>query len=135
MVRAGWTKVIAVASLVGLIALASNITTTAQLSGEADTILTLRFTVSKLVNSGTVWGGLLILAGWLVRRPLPAALAGVVAGAVALVVHYGVGQLFAVYQGDIWRSNWYWFATPSAVSPDPPQPLSSCRRQAGLSPP
>lgn len=97
MLRAGWTKVIVAASLVGIIALLSNITTTDQLSGDADTLLTLRFTVSKLVNSGTVWGGLLTLAGWFVRRPLHAALAGVVAGEVALVVHYGLGHLFAVY--------------------------------------
>lgn len=112
MLRAGWTKVFVAASLVGIIALVSNMTTTAQLSGEADVILTLRFTVSKLVNSGTVWGGLLVLAGWFVRRPLHAALAGVIAGEVALVVHYGLGHLFAVYQSDIWRSNWHWFIAP-----------------------
>lgn len=102
-------KVVVVASLVGIVALVSNLTTTAQLSGQADTVLTLRFMVSKLVNSGTVWGGLLILAGWFVRRPLQAALAGIIAGATALVVHYGLGHLFAVYQGEIWGSNWYWF--------------------------
>lgn len=115
MLTAGWTKVTMAASLVGIVALASNITTAAQLSGEADTLLTLRFTASKLVNSGTVWGGLLILAGWFVRRPLPAALAGVVAGEVALVVHYGLGHLLRVYQADIWGSNWYWFIAALTV--------------------
>lgn len=115
VLRAGWTEVIVASSLVGIIALLSNVTTTAQLSGEADTLLTLRFTVSKLVNSGTVWGGLLILAGWFVRRPLHAALAGVVAGEVALVVHYGLGHLFEIYQADIWGSNWYWFLAPVIV--------------------
>lgn len=112
MLRAGWTRILVVASLVGIIALVSNVTTTAQLAGEADGVLTLRFTVSKLVNSGTVWGGLLILAGWLVRRPRHAALAGVIAGEVALMVHYGLGHAFAIHQGDIWRSNWYWFIAP-----------------------
>lgn len=101
--------VLAVASLVGIVALISNITTIAQLSGEADTLLTVRFTLSKIVNSGTVWGGLLIIGGWLVRRPVQAALAGVVAGGSALVVHYGLGRVVGAYQPDIWESNWIWF--------------------------
>lgn len=109
VLRSGWVRVVVVASLVGVVALISNITSTAQLSGEADTLLTIRFTVSKVVNSGTVWAGLLIVAGWLVRRPLPAALAGVAAGEVALVIHYGLGQVFGIYDADIWASNSYWF--------------------------
>ncbi|NLJ55268.1 MAG: hypothetical protein GX344_14235, partial [Intrasporangiaceae bacterium] len=58
MHRSGWVRALAVAAAIGIIALVSNITSVAQLSGEADTWLTIRFTMSRLVNSGTVWAGL-----------------------------------------------------------------------------
>ncbi|MDO5501499.1 MAG: hypothetical protein Q4F67_17660, partial [Propionibacteriaceae bacterium] len=111
MLKSGWIHVFWVASVIGVVALVSNITTETQLTGQADTWLTVRFTLSKLVNAGTVWGGLLILAGWLVRRPLAAALAGIAAGEVALAVHYALGQVFAVYGygAHMWAANWPWF--------------------------
>lgn len=106
--------------------LISNITSLAQLSGEADTWLAIRSTLSKLVNSGTVWGGVLILAGWLVRRPTHAALAGAIAGLVALSVHYGLGLLLDaigpdswvdVYGPSVWCGNWLWFAAALVLGP------------------
>lgn len=117
MLKPAWLRVLLVASLVGIVALVSNITSEAQMMGRADTFLAFRFTISKLVNSGTVWGGLLVLAGWIVRRPWQAPLAGIVAGEVALVVHYGLGQLFGIYPADIWGSNWYWFLAPVIFGP------------------
>lgn len=126
MLSRAWVRVLLVASIVGVLALVSNITSNAQLSAQADTWLTIRFTLSKLVNSGTVWGGLLVLAGWLVRRPVQAALAAVVAGEVALVVHYGLGRLLEVcgpswwvevYGSSVWSDNWYWFVAPLLLGP------------------
>ncbi|MEL4358800.1 MULTISPECIES: hypothetical protein [unclassified Luteococcus] len=109
MLRTGWVRVVAVSLLVAWLSLASNITTQAQLSGEANTLLAGRLVVSKLLNSGTIWAGLPILAGWLVRRPWWAVLAGGVSAELALVAHYAAGQLLGIFQPGIWRDNGYWF--------------------------
>lgn len=101
--------VLAAAVLLALVSLASNVTTIRQLSGEADTVLVVRMTISKVVNSGTVWGGLPILAGWLVRRPRQAVVAGITACLVALFVHYGIGRLFGMFDATVWTENQFWF--------------------------
>lgn len=88
-----WAVAMAAAALLGVLALLSNITTWDQLSGRANELLTARFFLSKLVNSGTAWAGLLVLAGWLVRRRRQAVIAGIVAGELALLVHYGLGEV------------------------------------------
>ena len=95
--------------------MASNITTTAQLSAQADTLLAVRSTASKLLNSGTVWAGLPILSGWLVRRRTEAAAAGIAACLIALAVHYGVGQLLGQFDSTVWVDNWYWGAFAAVV--------------------
>ncbi|WP_289020348.1 hypothetical protein [uncultured Ornithinimicrobium sp.] len=105
----GWSLVVAAAIGLALVSLITNITTMSQLSGEADTLLAARFTVSKLVNAGTVWAGLAILSGWLVRRPAQAVAAGTVACLVALVVHYGVGRIFGMFDPGVWADNSYSF--------------------------
>jgi hypothetical protein len=110
MAKRWWGLVIAAAITVALVSLASNITSESQLSAEANTLLAVRSTFSKLVNSGAVWAGLPILSGWLVRRPLHAFAAGIVASLLALVVHYGVGQLFGMFDETVWAGNRVWFA-------------------------
>lgn len=118
-----WGKVLAVAALLGLVALLILITTPAQLSGEANVVRTIRLVLSKILNSGTVWGGLLFLAGWLVRSLKHAWLAGPVAGLSALAVHYGLGQLlgmtalFGASGWDLWVSNQYWFCAALLFGP------------------
>lgn len=97
------------AVVLALVSLASNVTTVRQLSGEADMVLVVRMTISKVVNSGTVWGGLPVLAGWLVRRPWQAVAAGITACLLALVVHYGVGRLFGMFDATVWAENQFWF--------------------------
>lgn len=109
MQRSGWTRVVVVSVVVAWASLASNITTQAQMSGQANVLKAARLSVSMLLNSGTVWAGLPILAGWLVRRPVPAALAGVLSAELALVVHYATGRLFGVFEPSIWRDNDSWF--------------------------
>lgn len=110
MERRAWRLALLAAVALGLGALASNITSEAQLSGEANEVLAVRFTLSKLVNAGTVWAGLAVLAGWLVRRPRPALLAGPLTLAVALVTHYGIGRIVGMFDGGVWAENAMWFA-------------------------
>lgn len=110
-----WVAVIGVAFALAMISLASNITTWAQLSGEANVAQVVRFTVSKLVNTGTLWAALGVWSGWLVRRPIAAATAGAVALISALVLHYGVGLalgrlgVLGMFDSSVWADNAYWF--------------------------
>jgi hypothetical protein len=68
-----------------------------------------------LVNSGTVWGGLAILAGWLVRRPVQAMGAGLVSLLTALGVHYGFGLAVGMFDAAAVAANAYWFAVAAVV--------------------
>lgn len=115
MARRGWWLVLAASVALALVSLASNVTTMAQLSAEANTLVAVRSTISKLVNSGAVWGGLPILSGWLVRRPGHAVAAGIVACLIALVVHYGVGQLLGLFDPAVWTENRHWIGLAVVV--------------------
>ncbi|NLT30462.1 MAG: hypothetical protein GXX86_08400 [Propionibacterium sp.] len=100
------------ATLLGVLSLLSNITTWEQLTGQANSVLTVRFFLSELANSGTAWAGLMVLAGWLVHTGWQAAVAGVLAGELALVVHYGLAELIGPLL-DLppagFATNEYWF--------------------------
>ncbi|MGB3763589.1 MAG: hypothetical protein WA966_10220 [Ornithinimicrobium sp.] len=115
MERRGWGLVVVASVALGLMALVSNLTTVSQLSGEADVLLAVRSTISKLANAGAVWAGLPVLAGWLVRRPAQAAAAGVVAALSALVVHYGSGVLLGLLDSSVWAENQYWFGLSAVI--------------------
>lgn len=114
-----------------LVSLASDVTTISQVSGEANLLLTVRFTFSKVVNAGAVWAGLPILSGWLVRRPSQAAAAGVTSGVTALLVHYGVGQLFGIFDSEVWTSNLSWF-TAALVAGGPLGLVGAAARRPDL---
>jgi hypothetical protein len=126
----GWWLVLAATVALALLSLASDVTTSAQLSGDADGLLTARWTVSKLLNAGVAWAGLPVLAGWLVRRPGPAAAAGVAAAVGALVVHYAVGTALGVFGPDIWTSNLSWFVV-AAVTAGPLGLVGALARRRG----
>lgn len=98
------------ACLLAVLSLLTNITTDAQLAGQDQEIFAMRRTGSLLLNAGTVWAGLSVLAGWLVRRPMPAAVAGVGAGTGALVMHYGLGEATGAMPPGSFGSNVAWFA-------------------------
>ena len=115
MDRRGWWLVIAAASVLALVSLASNVTTLSQLEGKANTLLAGRLTLSQLVNAGTVWAGLAVVSGWLARRPAPAAAAGVVALLTACVVHYGVGITLGMFDPDVWTANLHWLLAAMVV--------------------
>lgn len=97
------------ATVLALIALASNATTMSQVEAEANTLLAVRTTISMLVNAGTLWAALAVVSGWLVRRPAQALAAGCVSLLVALVVHYGVGLMLGMFEPNVWTENQYWF--------------------------
>lgn len=104
-----WGQLLAASVLLGLVALLVNVTSVDQMSGQADGLAALRKTVSKVVNAGTVWAGLMVLAGALVRRPGVAAAAGPVSGVVALAVHYGVGGVLDLMPWAGLGDNAWWF--------------------------
>ena len=108
MDRRGWRLVVAAASVLALVSLASNVTTLSQLSGQANTLLAARLTLSQLVNAGSVWAGLAVGSGWLVRRPVLAFAAGIVSLLTACVVHYGVGIAFGMFDPGVWTANRHW---------------------------
>lgn len=105
-----WLTALGVAAAVGGLAWLSNLTTEAQMLGEDRLAWGLRTFASRVVNSGTVWAGLPVLAGWLLRRPGPAAIGGVVVSEFALGLHYAVGTLTGTMPGSSWLDNWTWFA-------------------------
>jgi hypothetical protein len=129
--RRGWLLALVAAVALGLVSLASNVTTISEMSGEANMLLAVRSTISKLVNAGAVWAGLPILSGWLVRRPLLAAAAGTMAGLVALVAHYGVGQFFGMFDSDVWTANAFWFMAAVVVG-GPLALIGAAARRADL---
>ncbi|MEU8284225.1 hypothetical protein AB0C01_07785 [Micromonospora sp. NPDC048905] len=115
MNRRGWCLVVVAAIVLALVSLASNVTTLSQLEGKADTLMAGRLTLSQLVNAGTVWAGLAVLSGWLVRRPAPAVAAGVIALLTACVVHYGVGIAFGMFDLNVWAANLHWLLAAMVV--------------------
>jgi len=121
---------VAAAVAVALVSLASNVTSVSQLSAESNTLLAVRSIISKLANSGAVWAGLPILAGWLVRRPLQAFAAGIVASLMALLVHYGVGRLFGMFDATVWAGNQMWFAL-ALVAGGPLGLIGAAARRSG----
>lgn len=86
-----WSKVLGWSVILGVVALLTNLTTIEQQSGQQQTFLAARFTLSRITNAGVVWAGVSVLAGWFVRRPLQAAAAGIIAGQLALASHYLLG--------------------------------------------
>lgn len=105
----GWWLAIAAAIGLALVSWASNISPASQYEGNADAALTIRYTISKLANSGVAWAGLMILSGWLVRRLIPAAVAGILISLLSLVVHYCVGLVSGMFDATIWAENREWF--------------------------
>lgn len=110
-----WAVVLLLGALLGVIAWLSNITTEAQLSGQDRAWWTVRTVLSRLVNSGTVWAGLPVLAGWVLRRPVHSALGGVLVAEVALVVHYWLGSVTGTMPWTAWTDNLFWFLAAAVL--------------------
>lgn len=106
----GWGWVLLAVVVLAVVSATTNLTAHSAQSWEVA-----RLILSRIVHSGTVWAGLLVLAGWLVKRPREAAPAGVLAGWAALAVHYGFGQAIGVYTSEIWAANLDWFAVTAVA--------------------
>ncbi len=131
MERRGWVLVLVAASVLALVALAANATTTSQIEGQANALLAARRTISQLLSAGTVWAGLAVVSGWLVRRPVQAFAAGVLGLLVALVVHYGVGLILGMFDPNVWTENPEWF-TAALVLGGPLGVLGAIARRPDL---
>ena len=103
-----WMQALGWAFGLGVVALLTNMTTTAQQSGDDRALLAVRFSISRVANAGVVWAGISVLAGWIVRRPWQSALAGVVVGELALASHYGLGRLLSAPTSVV-EGNEMWF--------------------------
>ncbi|MDO4917802.1 MAG: hypothetical protein Q3974_09345 [Rothia sp. (in: high G+C Gram-positive bacteria)] len=114
---------IALALCIAVASLLSNITTDAQLSGQAEVITYVRKVVSKFLNSGTLWAALGFYAGWLWSgsrmRPAPLwvpVAAAVAASLGALAGHYALGNLLGIMEASIWIENYHWFIAAVIIS-------------------
>lgn len=114
---------IALALCIAVASLLSNITTDAQLSGQAEVITYVRKVVSKFLNSGTLWAALGFYAGWLWSgsrmRPAPfwvPVAAAVAASLGALAGHYALGNLLGIMEASIWIENYHWFIAAVIIS-------------------
>lgn len=111
--RALWVALAVV--LLGVASLIVNIATIEQLSGEQQHFFAVRRTFSLVLNAGTVWAGISVLAGAVMQRRVPAAIAGLVAGSGALVVHYGLGELTGLMPDGSFTSNGMWFVAATVT--------------------
>ncbi len=106
----GGHRLTAVAVVVlAVLSLASNVITQEELDGGWQEYAVVRRSVSTLLNAGTVWAGLAVLAGRQSTRWWTAALAGVLAAEAALVLHYALGRVLGIFPQGIWASNLPWF--------------------------
>ncbi len=90
--------------------------------GASPTVATVRLTAMELANSGTVWAGIAVCAGWRIARAGAGALAGVCAAEGALLIHYTLGIIFGVYEPGIIAENAVWLVLGVAAC----APLGVC---------
>lgn len=84
-------------------------TTTAVLSGEANSLLFLRNTVGLVVGSGILWASMSVWAGRVAGPRLwRSILAGTVIIFAMLAIHYAFGLLIGVFDDQIFSSNALW---------------------------
>ena len=104
-----WLTLALACTVLALVSLASNWVSISELSGQMPVFSLFRKTLSKIVNCGTLWAGVGVLAGWLMRRPLVSVVAAVLAAEATLALHYGLGQLVGMYNAGMWEENTHWF--------------------------
>ena len=86
-----------------------HITTTAMLSGEANSLLFLRNTVGLVLGSGILWASMSVCAGRVAGPRLwRSILAGTVIIFAMLTIHYAFGLLIGVFDDQIYSSNALW---------------------------
>ena len=84
---------------VALVSLLFNMTTQWELEGHLQSWAFVRKSITKVVNSGTVWAGIAFYAGWKLARPWQAFIGGIAAAVAALLIHYVVGGVLDFVTG------------------------------------
>lgn len=112
--RSPWLTIVLVCLVIAFLSAVTNITVQAEIEGELQLYSGIRRTLAELLNSGTVWAGTTIWAGWILckSRFWVAAIGGIVAGELMLFAHY----LFAALLNTVFPSwnlselseNWNW---------------------------
>lgn len=115
--RRGWALTLAAAIALGVTSLLANLTSAGQLQGREQEWLAVRRTLSLLLNSGSVWAGLGVFAGWCLRRPVAAALGSALSLALALAVHYLLGIAVGSLGWESFSRNGSWFLAAAVVGP------------------
>lgn len=115
--RRGWALALGAAVALGVTSLLANLTSVAQLEGREQEWLAVRRTLSLLLNSGSVWAGLGVFAGWCLRRPVVAALGSALSLALALAVHYLLGIAVGSLGWESFSQNDSWFLVAAVVGP------------------
>lgn len=77
----------------------------------------MRRSLSTLLNTGTVWAGLPILAGWWAVRMVPGTVAGLLVGEVSLLLHYLLGVAIGWFGWSIFPQNATWFVIAALLCP------------------
>ncbi|GAB3700086.1 hypothetical protein GCM10027595_14630 [Corynebacterium nasicanis] len=100
-----------VATVLAVVTALVDYTTLAELSGQADTWASIRKTLARTINSGSVWAGLGILAGYSAGpgRWLRGAALGAGVLLFTTTVHYAVGIAAGIVPATGWVSNSHWF--------------------------
>ncbi|MDO5511366.1 hypothetical protein [Corynebacterium sp.] len=103
--------VLGVAAVLAVVSALVDFTTMAELSGQADTWASIRKTIARTINSGSVWAGLGILAGFSAgpRRWLRGAALGAGILLLTTALHYAVGVGVGIVPADGFVSNAQWF--------------------------
>ncbi|WP_374929390.1 hypothetical protein [Kytococcus sedentarius] len=109
MTRGGVVTVVGAVVALAVLSLASNMMVPGEVEGGHREYSVVRRTLSILLNSGTAWAGLAVLAGRQARSWWLAALVAVAAAEGALVLHYVLGMALGVFGWGIWASNLAWF--------------------------
>ncbi len=89
-----------------LASLAADVTLPGELQGHLQGWSFIRKSVTKVLNSGTAWASVAVIAGWHSRRWWAAFVAGIAAAAGTLAVYYIAGVVTGLHPGGM---SGYWF--------------------------
>ena len=109
--------ILGVATVLAVVTALVDYTTLAELSGQADTWASIRRTIARTINSGSVWAGLGILAGYSAGpgRWLRGAALGAGVLLFTTTVHYAVGIAAGSVPPDGFVANATWFVAAAVL--------------------
>lgn len=96
-----WKPIAMVCVVVAMASLIFNMTTSVELEGHVQAWSFVRKSITKVLNSGTVWAAVAVYAGSKLPRLWQAFVGGIAAAVAALLIHYSVGAVVDVITGPI----------------------------------